>query len=50
MKNRKYKKHPNCDQIADDVMRNGILLGCHHGMKKTDLEYICSIFKIMLSK
>jgi len=50
MKNRKYKKHPKCDQIADDVMKNGILLGCHHGMKKQDLEYICNIFKKLLCK
>ena len=50
MKNRKYKKHPKCDQIADDVMKNGILLGCHHGMKKPDLEYICNTFKKFLSK
>ena len=50
MQNRKYKKHPKCDQIADDVMKNGILLGCHHGMKKSDLEYICNIFKKLLRK
>jgi len=50
MKNRKYKKHPKCDQIADDVMKNGILLGCHHGLKKPDLEYICNIFKKLLRK
>jgi CDP-6-deoxy-D-xylo-4-hexulose-3-dehydrase len=48
MKNRKYKKHPKCDHIADDVMKNGILLGCHHGMKKPDLEYMCNIFKKLL--
>jgi CDP-6-deoxy-D-xylo-4-hexulose-3-dehydrase len=50
MKNRKYKKHPKCDQIADDVMKNGILLGCHHGMKTLDLEYIFNTFKKFLRK
>ena len=45
MKNQKYKKHKNCDKIADDVMRNGILLGCHHGMKKNEINYICKTFK-----
>jgi len=45
MKNKKYKKHPKCDAVADDVMRNGILLGCHHGMKQSDLQYICNTFK-----
>ena len=44
MKNRKYKKHPDADFIADDVMKNGILLGCHQGMKKSELDYICQIF------
>jgi CDP-6-deoxy-D-xylo-4-hexulose-3-dehydrase len=48
MKNRKYKKHPKCDRVADDVMINGILLGCHHGMKQSDLQYICNIFKKLL--
>ena len=44
MKNRKYKKHPKCDKIANDVMKNGILLGCHQGMKKNELDYICQTF------
>ena len=44
MKNRKYKKHSQCDAIADDVMKNGILLGCHQGMKKNELDYICQTF------
>ena len=45
MKNRIYKKHPNCDTVANDVMKNGILLGCHQGMNIKDLNYICSTFK-----
>ena len=44
MKNRKYKKHPQCDAITDNVMKNGILLGCHQGMKKNELDYICQTF------
>ena len=44
MKNRNYKKHPKCDKIANDVMKNGILLGCHQGMKKNELDYICQTF------
>ncbi len=44
MKNRIYKKHPQCDAIANNVMKNGILLGCHQGMKKNELDYICQIF------
>ena len=50
MKNRYYKKHKNCNEIANDVMKNGILLGCHQGMKKSELDYICSTFKKFLKK
>ena len=45
MRNRIYMKHSKCDKIADDVMKNGILLGCHQGMNKKELNYICSTFK-----
>ena len=45
MKKRAYKKHPNCNKISDDVMKNGILLGCHQGMVKSDLIYICKVFE-----
>ena len=45
MKKRFHKKHKDCNEVADDVMKNGILLGCHQGMIKTDLNYICNTFK-----
>ena len=41
---KEFKKHPACDLIANDVMENGILLGCHQGMVKSDLDYICKTF------
>jgi len=44
MKNKKYKYHKNCNTIADDVMKNGILIGCHQGMNKKQLDYICNTF------
>jgi CDP-6-deoxy-D-xylo-4-hexulose-3-dehydrase len=44
MSNRQFKKHPACDPVANDVMKNGILLGCHQGMVKSDLDYICKTF------
>jgi len=49
MKNKYYKKHPQCDKIANDVMKNGILLGCHQGMKKDELDYICKTFKKIIN-
>jgi CDP-6-deoxy-D-xylo-4-hexulose-3-dehydrase len=44
MKKLRFKKHPNSNQIADDVMKNGILLGCHQGLKINDLNYITRTF------
>ena len=34
MRNKYYKKHSQSHIISDDVMRNGILIGCHHGLRK----------------
>ncbi len=45
MKNRYYRYNKECNHVADDVMKNGILLGCHQGMTKVDLEYICKTFQ-----
>ena len=50
MKNRVYKKHPKCDHVANNVMKNGILLGCHQGMKKNEIKYICDIFNKFIKK
>ena len=44
MKNLKYKSHKKTAFVANDVMKNGILLGCHQGMKKDELRYICQTF------
>ena len=44
MKNFKYKSIKNSSLISDYVMENGILLGCHHGMKLNELKYICKTF------
>jgi CDP-6-deoxy-D-xylo-4-hexulose-3-dehydrase len=39
---RQYLKvYPN----SDTIMRNGFLLGCHHGMTVNDVEYVCSKIK-----
>ena len=48
MKNRKYKKYQGCEVVADDVMKNGILLGCHQGLKNSELKYICNTFEKFL--
>jgi CDP-6-deoxy-D-xylo-4-hexulose-3-dehydrase len=45
MKNLYYKSHKNTATVANDVMKNGILLGCHQGLTSKELRYICSVFK-----
>ena len=50
MKNKYYKKHSQSHIISDDVMRNGILIGCHHGLGKKDLNRMTNIFKKLLDK
>ena len=50
MKNKYYKKHKKSYIVSDDVMKNGILIGCHHGLKKNDLYRIANTFKKFLSR
>ena len=50
MKKRYFKKHNDSNRVSDDVMKNGILIGCHHGLKNEELKFICSTFKEYLSK
>ena len=50
MKNKVYKYFKDCNNVADDVMKNGILLGCHHGMSISDVNTICKIFLKFINK
>ncbi len=45
MKNLRYKKHTKSQSVSNDVMENGILIGCHQGLKYIDLLNITKIFK-----
>ena len=45
MKNLYYKSHKNTAPVANDVMKNGILLGCHQGLTSKELRFMCSTFK-----
>ena len=40
MKNKKYKKHIRCHDESDKIMKHGMLLGCHHGLKNSEIKYI----------
>ena len=44
MKNRKYKYAKDSQKISNDIMKNGILLGCHQGLVEKDLTYIFKVF------
>ena len=50
MKKRKYKKVKNAEVNSNNVMKNGILIGCHHGLKVKDLEYIKKTFLDFIKK
>ena len=50
MQNRYYKKHKEANKVSDDVMKNGLLIGCHHGMVKRDLYYIKNTIEKFLDK
>jgi CDP-6-deoxy-D-xylo-4-hexulose-3-dehydrase len=49
MKNRNFKKVKKSEENADYVMRNGMLIGCHHGMTKKELNYMVDNFNKFLT-
>lgn len=40
-----YREYLELFPNADLIMRNGILLGCHHGMTLADVDYVCDVIK-----
>jgi len=50
MKNRYYKKHKEAHKVSDDVMKNGLLIGCHQGLTKRDLYYMVGTCKKFLNQ
>jgi len=40
MKNKKFKKVKNSSINSDNIMRNGILIGCHQGLKNNEVNYM----------
>ena len=49
MKGQYFKKHKFASSVSDDVMKNGILIGCHHGLKLKELKYMCKTFEKYLA-
>ena len=48
MKKRSYKKVKNAESNSNNIMRNGVLIGCHHGLNKKDLDYIKKTFSLFM--
>ena len=40
MKGKKYKKVKNSFKNSDNIMKNGILIGCHQGLKNNEINYM----------
>ena len=50
MKSQFYKKCKDATINSDNVMKNGILIGCHHGLNNKDIRYMLSKFDQFLIK
>ena len=50
MKNKIFKKNFDSNKISDDVMANGLLIGCHHGLSKKDIQTIFLKFENFIRK
>ena len=44
MKSKIYKKCKDATVNSDNVMKNGLLIGCHHGLTNKDINYMLSKF------
>ena len=44
MKFKKFKKIKNAEMVSNNVMENGILIGCHQDLKMKDLKFITRTF------
>ena len=40
-----YREYLQDFPVADEVMKNGFLLGAHHGMNTDDVDYVCGKIK-----
>ncbi|CAF0980936.1 unnamed protein product [Rotaria sordida] len=41
-----YRQFNEAFSNADEIMKNGFLIGAHHGMNQEDVDYVCEIIKI----
>lgn len=45
-----YRKYLQAFPNADKIMKDGILVGCHHGMTLEDVDYVCDKIKEFLGR
>lgn len=45
-----YREYLSDFKNADTIMRNGFLIGCHHGMTLEDVDYVCDLIKDFTTK
>ena len=50
MKGMHYKQHNKAYTVSNDVMKNGILIECRHGLKLKELRYICKTFSKLIEE
>ena len=50
MKKRIFKRHKEATIVSDDVMKHGILIGCHHGLTNIEIKYMLKVIKKFLEK
>ena len=50
MKKKRFKKTKNAEINSNKIMKNGILIGCHHGLKDKDLKFIINNLKIFIKR
>ena len=45
MKNLHYKKNNKPFVNSDNIMKNGLLIGCHHGLNKIEMNFMLNTLK-----
>ena len=45
-----YREYLEDFENSDTIMKNGFLLGAHHGMTIEDVEHVCGLIKIFFNK
>jgi len=50
MKKKFYKKVKNAEVNSNKIMKSGILIGCHHGLKNSDVDFMIKNLKNFINK